>query len=86
MPLVEAAGTVIALVNPASPSSVATTYTYDTSGVSSTSGTSSTWPFLYHGTEQETIDPGRSFAEPALSECVGLRTTAQNERGVLRVA
>jgi hypothetical protein len=67
VPLVDAAGTVIALVNPASPSTKAETVTYDPSGTPSVSGSADGWPFLYHGMEQESIDPSRSFARVARS-------------------
>ncbi len=61
MPLVDAAGTVIALVNPASASSPSTTYTYDPSGNPSMAGASSNWPFLYQGMEHESIDPNQFY-------------------------
>jgi hypothetical protein len=40
-------------VNAASPSKRAETVTYDPSGNPQMSGSASTWPFLYHGMEQE---------------------------------
>jgi len=58
VPLIDASGSTIALVNAASTQSQpATTYTYDPSGTPTQSGTqNSFWPFLYHGVEQEFID------------------------------
>jgi len=58
VPLVDASGTTIALVNKASlQSAPATTYTYDPSGTPSLSGSGNYWPFLYHGMEKEFSDP-----------------------------
>ena len=63
VPLVDAAGTVIALVNPASPDQnpPPETITYDPSGTPSASGSANGWPFLYHGAEHESIDPNQYY-------------------------
>ena len=65
VPLVDAAGTVIALVNPASVSSPAETVTYHPSGTPSASGSANGWPFLYHGMEHESLDPTSSIIQAA---------------------
>jgi hypothetical protein len=58
VPLVDASGSTIALVNTASlQSNPQTTYTYDPSGNPSVSGTANYWPFLYHGMEKQPTDP-----------------------------
>ncbi|MGA7870738.1 MAG: hypothetical protein WCA22_07545 [Candidatus Binatus sp.] len=57
MPLIDASGSTIALVNAASTQSQpATTYTYDPSGTRTLSGATTLWPFLYGGMEQEPLD------------------------------
>ena len=59
VPLIDASGSTIALVNAASTQSPpATTYTYDPSGNPTLSGTTNYWPFLYNGLEKEFSDPG----------------------------
>ncbi len=59
VPLIDAAGSTIALVNAASPQSTpATTYTYDPAGTPSPNGAANDWPFLYQGGEKEVSDPG----------------------------
>jgi len=59
VPLVDASGSTIALVNAASTQSApATTYTYDPAGTPSPSGAANDWPFLYQGGEKEFTDPG----------------------------
>jgi len=59
VPLIDASGSTIALVNAASPQSTpATTYTYDPAGTPSASGAANDWPFLYQGGEKEVTDPG----------------------------
>jgi hypothetical protein len=59
VPLVDASGSTLGLVNAASPQSgMATTYTYDPSGTPSASGTANEWPFQYKGMEKEFTDPG----------------------------
>ncbi len=76
VPLVDAAGTVIALVNPASASSPSTTYTYDPSGNPSMAGASSNWPFLYQGMEHESIDPTSSIIQ-ATEHIIARRSCAR---------
>jgi hypothetical protein len=61
VPQVDAAGTVIALVNPAAASSPAETVTYDPSGTPSASGSANGLPFLYHGMEHESVDPTQYY-------------------------
>ena len=56
VPIIDASGSTIALVNAASTQSPATTYTYDPSGTPTLSGATNLWPFLYKGMEQESID------------------------------
>jgi YD repeat-containing protein len=57
VPLIDANGSTIALINPASPSSPpATTYTYDPFGMPTLSGSANNYPFLYQGMEQENFD------------------------------
>ena len=59
VPLIDASGSTIALVNAASTQSPpATTYTYDPSGNPTLSGTPNSWPFLFKGLEKEFTDPG----------------------------
>jgi hypothetical protein len=59
VPLIDASGSTIALVNAAStPSPAATTYTYDPSGSATLNGQANNWPFLYQGVEKEFTDPG----------------------------
>jgi hypothetical protein len=59
VPLIDASGSTIALVNAASTGSPpATTYTYDPSGNPTVSGTANDWPFQYQGMEKEFTDPG----------------------------
>ena len=58
VPVVDASGSTLGLVNAASPQSgMATTYTYDPSGTSSASGTANEWPFQYLGREKQFTDP-----------------------------
>jgi hypothetical protein len=58
VPVVDASGSTLGLVNAASPQSgMATTYTYDPSGTPSASGTANEWPFQYKGKEKEFTDP-----------------------------
>jgi hypothetical protein len=59
VPLVDAAGTVIALVNPASVRSPAETVTYDPSGNPSSTSQGNSFPFLYQGMEHEFIEPSQ---------------------------
>jgi hypothetical protein len=57
VPLIDASGSTIALVNAASPQSgPATTYTYDPSGNPTVTGTANDWPFQYNGMEKEFTD------------------------------
>jgi hypothetical protein len=59
VPLIDASGSTIALVNAASTQSgPGTTYTYDPAGTPSVSGAANDWPFLYQGGEKEFTDPG----------------------------
>jgi hypothetical protein len=59
VPLIDASGSTIALVNAAATGSgPATTYTYDPAGTPSASGAANDWPFLYQGGEKEVSDPG----------------------------
>jgi hypothetical protein len=59
VPLIDASGSTIALVNAASTQSPpATTYTYDPAGNPTVSGTANDWPFQYQGMEKEFTDPG----------------------------
>ncbi len=58
VPIIDASGSTIGLVNAASPQSgMATTYTYDPSGTPSANGAANEWPFLYQGREKEFTDP-----------------------------
>ncbi len=74
VPLIDASGSTIALVNAASTgSSPTTTYTYDPSGNPTENPTGNTWPFLYQGLEKEPSDPaplyysgGGQFYNPQL--------------------
>ncbi len=62
VPLIDASGSTIALVNPAPPNSPpATTYTYDPSGTPTMSGSSNNYPFLYHGMEHEFVEPTNAY-------------------------
>ncbi len=66
VPLFDAAGSTIALVNAANTGvPPATTFTYDLSGVSTVSGASNSFPFLYQGLEHEVTDPGQLYFEPS---------------------
>jgi hypothetical protein len=57
VPLIDASGSTIALVNPASPGSPpAATFTYDPSGKPTVSGQANSFPFRYQGMEQEITD------------------------------
>jgi hypothetical protein len=57
VPLLDASGSTIALVNAANVGAgPTTTYTYDPSGTPTVSGASNFWPFQYDGMEQEYID------------------------------
>ncbi len=59
VPLIDASGSTIALVNAASTQSApATTYSYDPAGTPSVSGAANDWPFLYQGGEKVFTDPG----------------------------
>ena len=61
-PLLDASGSTIALVNPASPNAPpATTYIYDPSGVPTLSGQLNNYPFLYQGMEHEFIKPNQFY-------------------------
>lgn len=61
-PLLDASGSTIALVNPASPNAPpATTYIYDPSGVPTLSGQLNNYPFLYQGMEHEFIEPNQFY-------------------------
>jgi YD repeat-containing protein len=58
VPVVDASGSTLGLVNAASPQSgMVTTYTYDPSGTPSVNGTANEWPFQYNGMEKEFTDP-----------------------------
>jgi hypothetical protein len=57
------ASTSAAISSSGSPS--ATTFTYDLSGVSTVSGASNSFPFLYQGLEHEVTDPGQLYFEPS---------------------
>ena len=62
VPLIDASGSTIGLVNAASTQSPpATTYTYDPSGNPTVSGTANDWPFQYKGMEKEFTDPGTYY-------------------------
>ena len=62
MPLLDADGSTLGLVNAANVDSPpATTYTYDPSGTPTVSGTANDWPFLYQGMEKEYTDPGTYY-------------------------
>ncbi len=68
VPLIDASGSTIALVNAASTQSApATTYTYDPAGTPSVSGAANDWPFLYQGGEKEFTDRGHSTIAAAAS-------------------
>ena len=59
VPLIEASGSTIALVNAANVvAGPVTTYTYDPAGNPTVSGTANDWPFQYQGMEKEFTDPG----------------------------
>ena len=72
VPLTDASGSTIGLVNAASTGSLAATYTYDPFGTPTLSGATTFWPFLHHGMEQEALDPpyyysgGGQFYSPQL--------------------
>ena len=58
VPLLDANGSTIALVNAAAPGSPpSTSYTYDPSGNTTVSGAANSWPFEYQGMEHELTDP-----------------------------
>ena len=61
MPLIDASGSTIALVNAASNQSPATSFTYDPFGSMSSNGASTNWPFLFEGGEHEFTDPGSLY-------------------------
>ncbi len=59
VPLIDASGSTIALVNAANvDAGPVTTYTYDPAGNPTVSGTANDWPFQYQGMEKEFTDPG----------------------------
>jgi YD repeat-containing protein len=59
VPLIDASGSTIALVNAGNmDAGPVTTYTYDPAGNPTVSGTANDWPFLYQGMEKESTDPG----------------------------
>jgi hypothetical protein len=62
VPLIDASGSAIALINAASPNSPPpTTYTYDPSGMPTLSGQSNNYPFLYQGMEHEFTEPNQFY-------------------------
>ena len=62
MPLLDADGSTLGLVNAANVDSPpVTTYTYDPAGNPTVSGTANDWPFLYQGMEKEYTDPGTYY-------------------------
>ena len=62
VPLIDASGSTIALVNAASTGSQpSTSYTYDPFGNPTLGGTANNWPFLYQGAEKEFTDPGTYY-------------------------
>jgi hypothetical protein len=67
VPLIDAAGSTIALVNAAQVNSLppATTITYDPSGTPTVSGAPNSFPFLYQGLEHEITDPGNLYFNPS---------------------
>ena len=66
VPLLDADGSTIALVNAANTGASPTTFfSYDPSGVSTISGLSNSFPFLYQGLEHEITDPGQLYFEPS---------------------
>jgi YD repeat-containing protein len=66
VPLLDLDGSTIALVNATQTQPpAATTFTYDPSGVSTVTGLSNSFPFLYQGLEHEVSDPGQLYFEPS---------------------
>lgn len=65
VPLLDTDGSTIALVNSAQNSQLATTFTYDPSGVPTVGGLANSFPFLYQGLEHEVTDPGQLDFEPS---------------------
>jgi len=66
VPLIDLNGSTIALVNAANVGAgPATNFMYDPSGVSTVSGLSNSFPFLYQGMEHEVSDPGQLYFEPS---------------------
>ena len=67
MPMTDISGSTIALVNVSqSGSPVQTNYSYQPYGIMSvTGGTATSWPFLWHGLEEETTDPAHLYFEPS---------------------
>ena len=62
MPLIDASGSTIGLVNAAQINSgPVTTYAYDPSGNFSVSGSANIWPFLFEGGEHEVTDPASLY-------------------------
>ena len=63
LPLLDADGSTLGLVNAANPDSgpVTNYTTYDPSGNPTWSGTSNDWPFQYQGMEKEYTDPGTYY-------------------------
>jgi hypothetical protein len=59
VPLFDASGSTIGLVNPASPASQPTAITYDPSGNPSSTSQGNSFPFLYQGMEHEFIEPSQ---------------------------
>jgi hypothetical protein len=65
VPLIDASGSTLGLVNAASPQSgLVTTYTYDPSGNPTVSGSANEWPFQYQGLEREFTDPAPHRGRP----------------------
>ena len=62
VPLLDASGSTIGLVNAANVNAgPVTTYTYDPSGTPSVTGSANDWPFQYNGMEKELTDPSTYY-------------------------
>jgi hypothetical protein len=87
VPLADASGSTIALVNPASPGSQPPAISYDPSGTRSASGLGDSYPFLYQGMESEVTEPypfyyggGGGFYNPQIQRGLSI-TGAQGTSG-----
>jgi len=66
VPLNDIEGSTIALVNVSQGGApISTSFSYEPTGKPSVSGSSSSWPFMWHGLEHEVTDPAHLYFEPS---------------------